>query len=322
MGEGVVERESVRIAFGQALADYGAINPDVVVLDADVSSSTQTQFFAKRFPDRFFNLGVAEANLVDVAAGLALGGKIPFANAFSFLLSLRAGEQVRTQVCLNNANVKVCGAYGGLSDSFDGPTHHSESDLAVMRALPGMTVVVVGDAREARSFVRLVAEHQGPVYLRLSRAEVEPIGGSWQSPEIGRGILLRDGTRVTIVGTGTLLPNCLRAADLLGDEGISCRVIEIHTIKPIDVSIVEEAARVTGAIVTVEEHSVIGGLGAAVAETLSERWPVPVVRVGLADTFAETGPYADLLEKFGMGPTAIAGAAKRAMAVARAMALK
>ena len=310
---------SVRVAYGQALADYGAINPDVVVLDADVSASTQTHFFAKRFPDRFFNLGVAEANLVDVAVGFALGGKIPFANTFAFLMALRAAEQVRTQVCLNNANVKLCGAYAGLSDALDGPTHHAVSDLAVMRAMPGLTVVVAADAVECRKLVPLVAEHRGPVYLRLSRSEVPVIFDESHGLEIGRGVQLREGDDVSLVGTGILLSRCLDAAEALDSQGISARVLEIHTLKPIDGDILDRAARETGAIVTVEEHSVIGGLGSAVAEVIGEGWPVPVVRVGLRDTFAETGPYFELLDKYGMGVLDITAAAKRALAFKREM---
>ena len=315
------ERElaSVRVAYGQALADYGAVNPDVVVVDADVSASTQTHFFAKRFPERFFNLGVAEANLVDVAAGFALGGKIPFANTFAFLLALRAAEQVRTQVCLNNANVKLCGAYAGLSDAFDGPTHHAVSDLAVMRAMPGLTVVVAADAVEARKLVPLVADHRSPVYLRLSRAEVPTIFDESYEPEIGRGVRLREGGDVSLVGTGILLSHCLDAAETLARQGISARVIEMHTIKPVDRDMLGCAARETGAIVAVEEHSVIGGLGSAVAEVIGPSWPVPLVRVGLRDTFAETGPYFELLDKYGMGVADIVEAAKRALILKREM---
>jgi transketolase len=308
---------SMRAAYGQALADYGAVNLDVVVLDADVSVSTQTHFFAKRFPDRFFNLGIAEAGLIDVAVGFALAGKIPFANTFAFLIALRAGEQVRTQVCLNNANVKLCGAYGGLSDSFDGPTHHAALDLAVMRAMPGLTVVVAADAVEARKLVPQVAEFPGPVFFRLSRAEVPVIFDESYQPRIGQGVQLREGSDVTLVGTGILLSRCLEAADALAQEGVSVRVIEIHTLKPIDADILEQAARETGAIVTVEEHTIVGGLGGAVAEVISERRPVPLVRVGLRDTFAGTGPYAELLDHYGMGVADIIAAAKRALTCKR-----
>ena len=319
MAERKRELLSMRVAYGQELAEYGAINPDVVVLDADVSASTQTHFFAQRFPDRFFNLGIAEANLVDVAVGFALAGKIPFANTFAFLIALRACEQVRTEVCLNGANVKLCGGYGGLSDSFDGPSHHSVVDLAVMRAMPRLAVVVAADAIEARKLVPLVAEYAGPVYFRVSRAEVPVIFDSAYRPEIGRGVLLKDGGDVTLVGTGVLLSRCLDAADVLAAEGISARVAGMHTLKPIDADLLEQAARQTGAVVTVEEHSVIGGLGGAVAEAVAERWPVPIVRVGLRDTFAETGPYLEMLDKYGMGVADIVVAAKQALARKREM---
>lgn len=308
---------SMRVAYGEALADYGMVNPNVVVLDADVSASTQTHFFATRFPARFFNLGIAEANMVDVAVGLALAGKIPFANSFAFLLSLRAAEQVRTQVCLNGANVKLCGAYCGLSDSFDGPSHHAISDLALLRALPGMTVISPADAVEVHKLLPQVAEHPGPVYLRLSRAEVPVIFDASYQPRIGRGVQLRPGSDVTLVGTGALVARCLDAAEMLAQAGVSTRVIAIHTIKPIDADLLEQAARETGAIVTAEEHSVIGGLGSAVTEALCERWPVPVWRIGLSDTFAATGPYFELLDSYGLGVTDIVAAAKRVLSSKR-----
>jgi len=211
--------ESMRVAYGMALADYGALNTNVVVLDADVSASTQTHFFAKRFPERFFNLGVAEAGMVDVAVGLALGGKIPFANTFAFLIALRAAEQVRTCVAYALTNVKLAAAYGGLSDSRDGPTHHSVCDLAVMRAMPNMTVIVAADSVEVRKMVPLVAEWNGPVYLRISRAEVPVVFDEAHQPKIGKGVLLRQGRDVTLIGTGVLVSRCIEAAEKLKREG-------------------------------------------------------------------------------------------------------
>ena len=308
---------SIRDAYGRALADYGEINPDVVVLDADLSVSTRTRYFAQRFPNRFFNLGVAEQGMIDVAVGLALGGKIPFANTFAFLISLRAAEQVRTCVCYARTNVKLAAAYGGLSDSKDGPTHQAICDLAVMRSLPNIVVMVVADAVEARKAVPVVAEYDGPVYLRLSRAEVPIIFDEDHILKIGEGVVLKDGGDVTLIGTGIMVGRCLEAAEALEKEDIKARVLEIHTLKPLDKNLIIKAARETGAIVTAEEHSVIGGLGGAVAETLSESYPVPIERVGIQDTFTESGPYFSLLEKYGLGVMDIVKAAKRAVSKKR-----
>jgi len=302
--------ESMRVAYGMALADYGALNTNVVVLDADVSASTQTHFFAKRFPERFFNLGVAEAGMVDVAVGLALGGKIPFANTFAFLIALRAAEQVRTCVAYALTNVKLAAAYGGLSDSRDGPTHHSVCDLAVMRAMPNMTVIVAADSVEVRKMVPLVAEWNGPVYLRISRAEVPVVFDEAHQPKIGKGVLLRQGRDVTLIGTGVLVSRCIEAAEKLKQDGIDARVIEIHTLKPLDEEMILASAKETQAIVTAEEHSTIGGLGEAVASFLGEVHPVRLKRVGIGDTFTETGPYFELLDRYGMGVDSITAAAK------------
>lgn len=308
----MTEKVSMRIAYGQALADYGEINPDVVVLDADVSASTQTHYFAARFPDRFFNIGVAEAGMVDVAVGFALGGKIPFANTFASLISLRAAEQVRTCVAYARTNVKLAAAYSGLSDSKDGPTHHSVFDLAVMRAMPNLTVVVAADATEARKLVPAVAEYNGPVYLRLSRAEVPIVFGDDHQVEIGKGNVLQDGTDVTLVATGVMVSRALLAAEQLKGKGVRARVLSLHTIKPLDNELILAAAKQTGALVTVEEHSIIGGLGSAVAEMLSGELPVPVVRVGIRDTFTDTGPYEALLDRYGMSVDDIVAGADRA----------
>jgi len=306
---------SMRIAYGQALADYGEVNPDVVVLDADVSASTQTHYFAKRFPDRFFNLGVAEPGMVDVAAGLALGGKIPFANTFASILSLRAAEQVRTCVAYARTNVKLAAGYGGLSDSRDGPTHHSVMDIAVMRAMPGLVVVVAADATEARKLVPAVAEYDGPVYFRLSRAEVPLVFSEDHEVEIGKGTLLREGNDVTIIATGVMVARSLLAADALRRAGVGTRVVSLHTIKPLDRELVLASVELTGAVVTVEEHSIVGGLGGAVAELLAETMPAPVVRVGIRDTFTDTGGYEELLDRFGMSQADISAAAQRAISL-------
>ena len=296
------ETTSMREAFGEALVEVGESHPKVVVLDADVSHSTRTLLFAERFPERFFNLGVAEANMMDIAAGLATTGCVPWVSTFSFLASLRAGEQIRTCIAYPRLNVKIAAGYAGLSDSFDGPTHQSVFDLAVLRAMPNMAVIVAADAPEARAAVKAATAYTGPVYLRLSRAEV-PIVFSQGEPEfeVGRGRIIREGGDVSLVATGVLLHRALAAADRLSGRGIEARVVEIHTLKPIDESILLEAAEQTGALVTVEEHSVIGGLGGAVAEVLGRRRPTPIEMVGLRDTFAESGPYEALLDAYGLG---------------------
>jgi transketolase len=309
----MAELRSMRKAYGEALAELGAANPDVVVLDADVSASTQTWMFREKYPDRFFNVGVAEANMVDVAVGLALAGKIPFANTFAFLIALRAAEQVRTCVAYAKTNVKLVGSYGGLSDAFDGPTHHALCDLAVVRSLPNMTVMVAADAVEVKKAVPAVAEYDGPVYLRVSRAEVPVIFDERHEVHLGQGVTLREGGDVTLIGTGIMVGRCTEAAEVLRREGIDARIIEIHTLKPIDEGLIVQAAQETGAIVTAEEHSIIGGLGGAVTEVLGSRCPVPVLRVGIADTFTETGSYEALLDRYGMGVTDIVASARRAI---------
>ena len=289
---------ALRDSFGEALVELGRENSEVVVLDADVSSSTKTALFGKAFPDRFFNFGVAEANMMDAAAGFATVGKIPFASTFGFLTTLRAGEQVRSSIAYPNLNVKICGSYGGLSDSFDGVSHQTIYDLAIMRATPNMTVVVASDDILTRKAVKAIAYYRGPVYLRLCRNEVPVLENEDRAFEIGKGILLRDGADVTILVTGILVSKALDAAERLKKEGIHARVIEIHTLKPLDEEIIIKAARETKGIVTVEEHSSIGGLGSAVAECVVKHCPVRVEMVAIRDTFAETGPYDALLEKY------------------------
>jgi transketolase len=311
----MTEKMSMRVAYGKALVALGAANPKIVVLDADVSSSTQSHFFAAAYPERFFNVGIAEPGMVDVAAGLALCGKIPFANTFAFLFALRATEQIRTHLAYGHANVKLAAGYAGLSDSFDGPTHHSISDLAIMRSLPGLCIVAPADTVEMEKLLPQIADYPGPVYLRLCRNEVPVLFDAAHAPQIGKGVLLRSGSDVTIVNCGVLLGRCLEAADRLAQAGIGARVINLHTLKPLDEDIIRLAALTTGAIVTVEEHSVIGGLGGAISEFLSETSPVPVLRVGLRDTFAETGPYDALLDRFGMGVEDIVKQANAAIAL-------
>lgn len=284
-----------RGAYGKALAEYGATNPEVVVLDADVSSSTLTSYFAERFPERFFNVGVTEASMVDVGVGFALGGKIPFVNTFAALLTLRACEQIRTCVSYANTNVKLIGNYAGVSDYKDGPTHFATNDISLMRSLPGMVVLSPADNHEAAAFVPIIAEHTGPVYMRVSRADIPDVFDGSHLPKIGKGDVLRDGKDVTIVGTGSMVPRCLGAHVRLLDKGIESRVISMSTIKPIDEELMHQAALETRAIVTVEEHTIMGGLGSAVAEVLSLHTPAIMAFVGLQDNFAQTGPDPETL---------------------------
>ncbi len=305
----------MRKVYGQALVDLGRSRPDVVALSADVSNSDFSFMFQEAFPDRFYNVGIAEQSLVDVAVGLAYAGKIPFANTFAFLFATRALEMIRTHLCYGGANVKLMAAYSGVSDSFDGPTHHAITDLAIMRSLPGMTVIVPGDTVAVARLLPLVAEHRGPVYFRLNRNDVPRVYADDASFSIGKAVQIRDGSDVTLIGTGILLERCLQAADLLAGESLSARVLDMHTIKPIDEEAIRKAALETGALVTAEEHSTIGGLGGAVAEVIAESCPVPLARVGLPDTFAETGPYLELLDRYGMSVADIVRAAHKALAL-------
>jgi transketolase len=304
----------MRKAYGEALVKLGHANPDVVVLSADVSNSDFSFLFQETFPDRFFNVGIAEQALVDVAAGLAFSGKIPFANTFAIFFATRALEMVRTHLCYGEANVKLMGAYAGLSDSFDGPTHHSITDIAIMRSLPNMTVIVPSDTMAVAKLLPQVAAWEGPVYFRLNRNEVPVLFDDNYAPRIGEAMMLRPGRDVTLIATGLMVSRSLDAASVLASEGIDARVLEVHTVKPLDVESVVQAARDTGALVTAEEHSIIGGLGGAVAEVVSEAYPVPIKRVGLHDRFAETGPYQNLLDCYGMNLQDVIEAARQAVA--------
>ena len=300
---------AMREAYGRALADYGAVNPKIVALDADTASSTLSNFFEKRFPDRFFNFGIAEPCMIDAAVGLALAGMVPFANAFAALASLRALEQVRTCVCYARTNVKIASSYAGVSDFKDGPTHHAITDIAIMRALPEMTVIVPADGNEAAAFVPLIAEFDGPVYFRLNRAATLPVSSPGEALSIGKGIVRRQGKDLTIVACGSMTGRSMQASDALVSKGVQARVIEIHTIKPLDTELIIQAAAETGAFVTAEEHTVIGGLGSAVAEALAAVRPVPISIVGIHDTFARTGPNPEsIMDAFGMGVSDIVNA--------------
>jgi len=306
-------KDLTRKVFGEALAEYGATNPNIVVLTADVSSSVLTTYFAQKFPERFFNVGIAEAGMVDTAVGLALGGTIPFVNTFAALL-LRATEQIRTCVAYAKTNVKLIGAYAGLSDFKDGSTHHAIIDVAVMRAMPNIVVLVPADSVEAKKMIPLIVQHQGPVYVRISRAEMPIIFDDNHKVEIGKGVVVRNGRDVTLITNGHMLSRSLDAANLLSSRGIEARVVNIHTVKPLDVPLIRKCAEETGAVVTAEEHSIIGGLGSAVAEVLVKECPVPIEMVGIADTFVETAlDHDSILDHYGMSVEDIVKAAQRAL---------
>lgn len=305
---------SMRKAYGEALVELGQTREDVVVLSADVQSSDFSYMFEAVFPKRFINVGIAEPALVDVAVGLANGGKVPIANTFAFLFATRALEMVRTHLCYGGANVKLAGAYAGLSDSFDGPTHQTIADLAIFRSLPNMTIVVPADSVAVKKLLPQVAEWKGPAYFRVCRNDVPVVFNGGYEPEIGKGITLIEGEDVTIIACGIMVARAIEAARRMAEMSIRARVVEMHTIKPMDADLVVRCADETGAIVTAEEHSVLGGLGGAVAECLAENCPVPLERVGVKDTFAECGPYLDLLDKYGLNAESIVSAARRALA--------
>ncbi len=307
----------MRPAYGEALVELGRAREDVVALSADVSNSDFSWMFAEAFPERFLNVGIAEQSLVDVAVGLAYTGYVPFANTFAFLFATRALEMVRTHCCYGGAPVKLMGAYCGVSDSFDGPTHNAITDIAIMRALPGMTIVSPADAVAVARLLPLVAAWPGPVYMRLNRNEVPVLFGDDYAPEIGKAVVLRPGRDVTLVGTGLMLSRCLEAAEALATEGVDARVLEVHTIKPLDEAAIMTAAEETGALVTAEEHSIVGGLGGAVVEAVAAACPVPVERVGIGDRFAMTGAYETVLEELGLTTDAIVAAARRALSAKR-----
>ncbi len=304
---------ATRDAYGQALKKLGHENKDIVVLDADLAKSTKTIDFAKEFPERFFDMGVAEQNMVATAAGLAAAGKIPFVSSFAMFASGRAFEQVRNSVAYPNLNVKIGASHAGISVGEDGASHQSVEDIAIMRAIPNMTVLVPADGPETEAAVRAAVAHRGPVYLRLGRLGVPVIFGDDYKFEIGKAVSLRDGQDCTIIACGLMTNVAVEAADLLKNEGVQVRVLNMPTIKPIDAEAITKAAQETGAIVTAEEHSIIGGLGSAVAEVLVENQPVPVERVGLKDTFGESGTPADLLKKYGLTTGEVVTAVKKAI---------
>ena len=310
------EKIATRAAYGEALVALAEEYPDLVVLDADLSGSTMSKKFADKYPDRFFNLGIAEANMTGVAAGLATCGKKPFVNSFAMFSAGRAWEQVRNSIAYPRLNVKVIGSHGGLSVGEDGATHQCIEDYAIMRAIPGMVVVSPCDGPEMRQAVRALLEYDGPAYMRLGRLAVDSITDSVPGYqfELGKGVTIRDGRDVTIVATGMMVQMAAQAAEALSAEGISARVLDFHTIKPLDGELLDKAARETGAIVTTEEANVIGGLGSAVCEFVAEHCPVPVVRHGVYDEFGRSGAAQQVLSAYGLDAAHIAEAAKKAIA--------
>lgn len=309
-----VKNIATRDAYGAALCELAEKRDDFIVLDADLAAATKTGTFKKAYPERFYNCGIAEQNMMSVAAGFASTGKMVFASSFAMFAAGRAFEQVRNSIGYPHLNVKIGATHAGISVGEDGATHQCCEDIALMRTIPGMTVINPADAIEARQAVLAAAEIDGPVYMRFGRLAVPVVFDENYKFEIGKGVELKYGTDVTIIATGLMVKEAMEAYDLLVAEGISARIVNMATIKPIDREIIEKAARETGAIVTAEEHSVIGGLGSAVSEVVTETYPVPVVKVGVQDTFGMSGPANELLDIFGLRAKDIVEKAKQAIA--------
>lgn len=307
---------ATREAYGKALKELASINENVVVLDADLSKSTKTAEFKSVAKERFFNMGIAEANMMGVAAGMSTCGKIPYVSTFAMFAAGRAFEQIRNSICYPNLNVKICATHAGLTVGEDGASHQAIEDISLMRSIPNMTVINPADAVEAEAVIKAIAEFNGPCYVRLGRAAVNVVNDKdTYKFELGKGVSLKEGKDVTIVATGIMVDAAIEAADMLAKDGIEARVINIHTIKPIDKDLLVKAAKETGALVTAEEHSVIGGLGSAVSEVLSEEYPVPVLKVGVQDKFGESGKPDELLEAYGLTAKDIAKKAKKAISL-------
>lgn len=304
---------ATRDAYGKALVKLGKINDNVVVLDADLSKSTKTNDFLKAYPNRFFNMGIAEQNLVGAACGFAAAGKIPFASTFAMFATGRAFEVIRNSVCYPKLNVKICATHAGITVGEDGGSHQSVEDISLMRSIPNMTVLVPADGVEAEKMIFAAAEFDGPIYVRLGRSAVPTIFGEDHDFQIGKGVQLRDGNDATIIACGIMVNEALIAADMLKEENINVRVINMSTIKPIDTELIIKAAKETKAIITAEEHSIIGGLGSAVSEVVSENSPVIVKKVGMNDCFGESGTPNELLEKYCLTAKNIAQKVKEAL---------
>lgn len=306
----MAEKMATRAAYGKALVEMGAENPNLVVMDADLSKSTMTAEFSKAYPERFFNMGIAEQNLYGTAAGLALSGKTVCASTFAMFASGRAFEIIRNSIGYTGANVKVCATHAGITVGEDGASHQTFEDLALMRTIPGMTVVNPSDGVSAKKLLKQVVDFEGPAYVRLGRAAVPVFYDETADIKLGKGNVLREGKDVTVIATGIMVAEAMEAASELAEEGVDVRVIDMHTIKPLDEDIIIKAAKETGKIVTAEEHSVIGGLGSAVAEVLCKKCPARMEMVGQQDTYGESGKPDELKEKYGMTAAAIVEAVR------------
>lgn len=306
----MADKMATRAAYGKALVEMGAENPNLVVMDADLSKSTMTAEFSKTYPDRFFNMGIAEQNLYGTAAGLALSGKVVCASTFAMFAAGRAFEIIRNSIGYTGANVKICATHAGITVGEDGTSHQTFEDLALMRTIPGMTVVNPSDGVSARMLLKQAVGFEGPCYVRLGRAAVPVFYDETAEIKLGKGNVLRPGRDVTVIATGIMVAEAMEAASQLAEEGVDVRVIDMHTIKPLDVDLVVEAAKETGKIVTAEEHSVIGGLGSAVAEVLCTKQPAKMIMVGQQDTYGESGKPDELKEKYGMTADAIVAAVR------------
>ncbi|WP_236006084.1 transketolase family protein [Paradesulfitobacterium ferrireducens] len=306
----MAEKQATRDAYGKALVALGAENPKIVVLDADLSKSTKTADFAKNYPERFFNMGIAEQNMIGTAAGLAAAGKIPFASTFAVFATGRAFEQIRNSVAYPQLNVKIAATHAGITVGEDGATHQAVEDVAIMRALPNMTVLVPADGEETRQAVYAAAKHQGPVYIRMGRLDVPLLFDKDYHFEIGKANVLREGKDAAIIANGMMLGIALEAAAELSASGIEVSVVNAASVKPLDRETIVRIAAECGAVVTAEEHNIIGGLGSAVAEVLAEHQPTPMVRIGLKDTFGESGRPLELLEKYGLSKAELVKAVK------------
>ena len=308
----MADKIATREGFGKALVEFGETNKDFVVLDADLADATKTVYFKKAFPERFFDTGIAEGNMMSVAAGLASCGKTVFASSFAMFAAGRAFEQIRNSICYPKLNVKVAATHAGLSVGEDGATHQCLEDVGLMRTLPGMVVMTPSDAVQARWMIKVALEYEGPMYFRFARLATPVMYDENTSFEIGKGVVLKEGTDVTIIACGLMVEKALEAAEILNQQGIYARVIDMHTIKPIDRELVLNSAKETGAIVTVEEHSVYGGLGSAVAEVVADECPVPVKIIG-TEKFGTSGKPAELFELYGLSAENIANKAKDAI---------
>jgi transketolase len=296
----LAEKQATRDAYGKALVSLGAENPDIVALDADLSKSTKTAEFAKHYPERFFNMGVAEQNLMGTAAGLAAAGKIPFASTFAIFATGRAFEQIRNSIAYPKLNVKIAATHAGITVGEDGGSHQAVEDVAVMRSVPNMTVLVPADGVETRQVIKAAARYKGPVYIRMGRLDVPLLFGEDYNFEIGKANILRDGSDAAIMANGIMVALALEAAEELLASGIKVSVVNVASVKPLDAATIIQVAQETKAVVSAEEHNIIGGLGSAIAEVLAENAPTPMVRVGILDTFGESGRPQELMEKYGL----------------------